>query len=88
MKITVMGLGYIGLPTAITLACLLYTSCTHGAYARMNPPLRTEADREALILSLIHIWSRWARQPGRWRRPLPTVWAVSYTHLDTGFHAG
>ena len=22
--------------------------CTHGAYARMNPPLRTEADREAL----------------------------------------
>lgn len=21
-------------------------------------------------------WSRWARQPGRWRRPLPTVWAA------------
>lgn len=26
--------------------------CTHGAYARMNPPLRTEADREALIGAL------------------------------------
>lgn len=26
---------------------------THGTYARMNPPLRTEADREALIAGLI-----------------------------------
>ena len=26
---------------------------THGAYARMNPPLRTEADREALIAGLM-----------------------------------